>query len=60
MADTSGVIDAMLTVGGVVGVLMAAICTLSLHSVSPSAWPVRPGQSRAVSEDQRAVLAEAA
>lgn len=59
MADMSGVIDAMLTWGGVVGVLMAAICTLSLHSVATSAPSLRQGQSNELS-DQRAVLSEAA
>lgn len=36
MMDLSGVIDATLTLGGVVGVLMTAICTLSLQSATVS------------------------
>ena len=42
MMDPNGVIDATLTLGGVVGVLMTAICTLSLQSTTVSTSSDQP------------------
>lgn len=59
MMDPSGVIDAMLTLGGVVGVLMTAICTLSLQSTTVSTSSDEPSGTEA-KRGRQILLPEAA
>jgi hypothetical protein len=59
MMDMSGVVDAALTFGGVVGVLMTAICTLSSQSTTVSTSSGEP-TSKTVALDQEMALADAA